>query len=229
MVRGGLCVTSILQYTWYFVNLNSYLFQRPPQELISLGLPRVCITKTPSLSFQNAKQRYTALFCQLTVHLTKSAIEGILQAQQNQEGDYRYCHGIPLFGKNCDVLIFKMPKTVYHWFSSQITVFQPVYGTVKRRNQDGDTDVPFTVTVYRFMAKKSRFFSCLGFWWRIFFLLIVVAKNVCFFSSSSIKCTVQQIHVVPKHRKGTWPRNTEHTWQTPTTRSHEGKESSNRR
>ena len=74
------------------------------------------MTKTPNLySFQNAKQRYTGLFRQFTVHLTKSAIEGILKAQQNQEGDYGYCHGIPLFVKNTmSVLIFKVPKTVYH-------------------------------------------------------------------------------------------------------------------
>ena len=49
--------------------------------------------------------------------------------------------------------------------------------------------------------KKSRFFICLAFRWRIFFL--EVAKNVPYvFSSSSNKCTV-----APKHRKATWPSN----------------------
>ena len=43
--------------------------------------------KNPNYSFQNAKQWYTGQFCQFTVHLTKSSIEGILKAQQNQE-DY---------------------------------------------------------------------------------------------------------------------------------------------
>ena len=72
------------------------------------------ITEAPNLSsFQNAKRRYTGPFCQFNVHLTISVIEGILKAQRNEEGEYRYCHGI-LFGKTTmSVLIFEMPKTVY--------------------------------------------------------------------------------------------------------------------
>ena len=106
----------------------------------SLGLPRVYITKTPNLSsFQNAKQRYTGLFCQFTVHLTKSAIEGILKAQQNEESDYRYCHGIPLFGKYMLFCIsFKInAKNVITLIS------QPDYGTlaslryIPQQNQEG--------------------------------------------------------------------------------------------
>ena len=66
----------------------------------SLGLPRLSTPKTPKLSFQNAKQRYTRTFCQVTVHLKKTAFEGILKAQQNLLGDYWYCHGISLFAKS---------------------------------------------------------------------------------------------------------------------------------
>ena len=70
----------------------------------------------------------------------------------------------------------------------------------RERNQEGDTDVPCTVTVYRFMAKRVEFFHLS--WFQMYFL-----------SSSSKKCTVQQVHVVPKHRKATWPSKTEHTWR----------------
>ena len=94
----------------------------------SLGLPRLSISKTPNLSFHNAKQRYTRLFCQFTVHL-KTAFEGILKAQQNLLGDYRYCHGIPLFVKNTMPLNFQNAVNGYIIdfparlrYSSQITV-----------------------------------------------------------------------------------------------------------
>ena len=127
----------------------------------SLGLPWVSITKTPNLySFQNAKQRYTRLFCQFTVHLTKSAIEGILKAQQNREGYYRYCHGISLWQKYDVCLNFQNAKNGIPLIS------QPDYGTSaslryiqRQQNQEGDTDVQFTVTVYRFMAKKLEVFQ----------------------------------------------------------------------
>ena len=79
-------------------------------------------------------------------------------------------------------LILKMPQT----FISLIS--QPGYGTaanlryiLREQNRKGYTDVPFTVTIYRLMAKKSRF-VCLGFTWRIFFLVecedtVAVAKT----------------------------------------------------
>ena len=45
-------------------------------------------------------------------------------------------------------------------------IYQPDYGTLaslryiqQQQNQEGDTDVPFTVTVYRLMAKKNSRFS----------------------------------------------------------------------
>ena len=78
----------------------------------SLGLPRLSTPKTPNLSFQNAKQRYTRTFCQVTVHLKKTAFEGILKAQ-NLLGDYRYHHGIPLFARNTMFLNFENATNVY--------------------------------------------------------------------------------------------------------------------
>ena len=119
------------------------------------------MTKTPNLySFQNAKQRYTGLFRQFTVHLTKSAIEGILKAQQKPRG-------LPIlsrynsFWQKYDVCLnFQNAKNVIPLIS------QPNDGTSaslryiqRQQNQEGDTDVQFTVTVYRFMAKKLEVFQ----------------------------------------------------------------------
>ena len=92
----------------------------------------------------------------------KSAIQGILKAQQNR--GYRHCHGLPLFGKNTmsHFMFFKTVKQKY-------TVdFPPVYGTsaslryIEQQNQEGDTDLPSTVTVYRFMAKNTMSFFILS-------------------------------------------------------------------
>ena len=54
-----------------------------------LGLPRVSVTKTPNLSsFQNAKTTvYRNILPVYGTFDEKSAIEGILKAQQSQEGD----------------------------------------------------------------------------------------------------------------------------------------------
>ena len=56
----------------------------------SLGIPRLSISQTPNFSFQNAKQRYTRIFCQFPVHSKKSVLGGILKAYQNLEGDCWY-------------------------------------------------------------------------------------------------------------------------------------------
>ena len=71
-----------------------------------------CITKTPNLSsFQNAKQGYTGLFCQFTVHLTKL---GHIEGTPKPRGGLPILSRYTSFWQKCNVLIFEMRKTVYH-------------------------------------------------------------------------------------------------------------------
>ena len=142
----------------------------------------------------------------------------MLKAQQNQAGDYRYCCGIIicLFLAKVRRLYFQNAKNGIPLIS------QPDYGTSaslryvqRQENEQGDTDVPFTVTVYRLMAKqKSRFFICLGFRWLILFLLVAKKRTRYVFSSSSKECKVQQIHVVLKHFKAISPSDRTHVTDT---------------
>ena len=83
-----------------------------------------------------------------------------IEGTTKPRGGYRYRHGIPLLGKKM-CLNFQPAKQRY-------TIdFTPYYGTSAslryiQQNQEGDTDIPFTVTVYRFMAKNtSKFFLIL--------------------------------------------------------------------
>ena len=89
----------------------------------------------------------------------KSAIEGKLKSHQNQEGDTDIVM-VYLFLAKMHCLNFQNAKQRY------TTDFPPFHGTSaslryiqRQQNQEGDTDIPFNVTVYRFVAKNtSRFF-----------------------------------------------------------------------
>ena len=100
--------------------------------------------------------------------------EGILKAQQNQEGDtdtaavYLFLTKMRCRFSCC---FSKLPKQRY-------TVdFPSVYGTSaslryieRQQDQEGDTDIPFTVTLYRFMAHHT-----------MLFLFCLDLEDVCFF------------------------------------------------
>ena len=62
--------------------------------------------------------------------------------------------------------------------------FSPFYGTLNenqllkaQQNQEGDTDIPFTVTVYRFMAQNTMSFFILSSFLRTYVFFLIVAKN----------------------------------------------------
>ena len=82
----------------------------------------------------------------------------LVKAQQNQEGDndIPFTVTIYLFLAKIRFLTSKMPN-------NGIPVdFTPVYGTLNesqlwraKQNKEGDIDIPFTVSVYLFLAKNT--------------------------------------------------------------------------
>ena len=117
-------------------------------------------SKLVCLKFKNTKKRYTGGFPPVYGTLNENQL---LRAQQNQEGntDISFTVTVYLFLAKNTIPLFKTAKQSY-------TVhFRPVYGTLNenqlylfraQQNQEGDTDMPFTVTVYRFNAKiRCRF------------------------------------------------------------------------
>ena len=106
----------------------------------------------------------------------------------NQEGDtdiYRYLYGIPLSGKST-MSEFKTAKQRY-------TVdFPLVYGTLNehhllkaQQHQEGDTDIPFTVTVY-FLGKNTM---------SLFFLTRFLRTYVFSSSSKRLGASAHALHV----------------------------------
>ena len=91
-------------------------------------------------------------------------------------GGSRHCHGIPIFGKNTmSVWVLKCQTTVYHWSTASLLYISQftVYSTTIPRGGYGYTVYCHGLPLY---GKNYRGFSfCLGFTWRIFFL--VAAKN----------------------------------------------------
>ena len=123
----------------------------------SVGLPRVSNQNSKLVFISKSKQRYTGLFCHFTVHLTRSATEGILKAQQNQEGDYRYCHGIPLFGKNTMSKFSKYQKLYTIDFQARLRYISQftVHSTTKPKGEYRCTVYCHGIPLYG--KKKSRF------------------------------------------------------------------------
>ena len=101
----------------------------------------------------------------------KLAIEGILKAQQNQEGDIDTVT-VYLFLAKITCLNLKLPNNGIPLIYRQFTVHPPVYGTLNNKTKRGIPIYlgPFTVTVYRFMAKK-----------RCRFRFVLVLEDVCSF------------------------------------------------
>ena len=64
-------------------------------------LPRVSNQNSKLGLISKCRTRYTGIFCQFTVHLTKNQLlRAYWRHNKTKRGIYRYCHGIPLFGKN---------------------------------------------------------------------------------------------------------------------------------
>ena len=165
MPRGALlsCITGLklLLYNfrqyWLLCNFNIMLGTISLQyRSNSLGLPRVYNQKSKLVFFSK---------CQTTVYRNISPVYGTFDEISywgHVEGTTKPRGVLPIlsrytsFWQKYDVLIFKMKKTGWHWFPSQI------YGTSAslrciQQNQEGDTDVPFTVIPL--YGKKSRGFS----------------------------------------------------------------------
>ena len=136
----------------------------PTHRLNSLGFPRVYN--------QNSKLVFL-LKCQTMVYRTILPVYGTfdeISCWGHVEGTTKPSGGLPillryynmpLFGKSTtSVFIFKMPKTVYPWFHSQITVHQPVYGTFNDKKTN--RGIPMYRLLSRYTAlwqNKSRGFS----------------------------------------------------------------------
>ena len=97
----------------------------------------------------------------------KLAIEGILKAQQNQEGDIDTVT-VYLFLAKITCLNLKMPNNGIPLIYRQFTVHPPVYGTLNenkllRHNKTKrGIPIPFTVTAYLFLAKHKMSFFILS-------------------------------------------------------------------
>ena len=147
-------------------------------EAFSLGLPRV--------SNQNFKLVLISK-CQTTVYRNilpvygtfeeKSAIEGILKAQQNQEGDTDTVTAYIFLAKIPCLLFFKMPNNGIPLIYCQFTVHQPVCGAFNDNKTKRGIPMYRLLSRYTVLWQKIRwgFSFCLGFRGRIFFL--VVAKT----------------------------------------------------
>ena len=115
-------------------------------------------------------------------------VEKVHQAQQNQEEGTDmpctvYCHGVPLSGKKYDGTFQKCQKKVYRWIFRQFTVQWTKNQLLKaQQNQEGDTDIPFTVTVYLFQEKTTM----------SLFILTEFLTTYVFSSYCSIKKTTEQ-------------------------------------
>ena len=119
-----------------------------------------------------------------------SAIEGILKAQQNQEGDTDTVTVYLFLAKiRCRVScrFSKLPSKGIPWIFRQFTVHwtkRSYWGhSWTKRSYWGHSKtkrgipIPFTVTLYLFLANiRCRFSICLGFRGHVFFL--VVPKNL---------------------------------------------------
>ena len=98
----------------------------------------------------------------------KSSVEGILKAQQNQEGDTDTVT-VYLFLQKYDVAFQNCQTKVYRGFYGTLNENKPL---TAQQNQEGDTSIPFTVTVYLFLAKHTISLSYrLGFRGRTSFLV----------------------------------------------------------
>ena len=139
--------------TWHLVELA----------MNSLGLPRESTTKTPNLSsFQNTKQRYNRDYFASLRYIWRNQL---LRAYWRHNKTKRGITGTVMsrytsFWQKYDVCLnFQNAK------NGILLISQPYYGTSaslryiqRQQNQEGDIDVPFTVTIYRFMAKKVEVF-----------------------------------------------------------------------
>ena len=113
--------------------------------------------------------------CQTTVYRKNLPVSGTfveVSYLAHIEDTTKRRGGLPIlsrytsFWQKYDVCIFKIAKNGTPEYYCIPLISQPCYGTSaslryiqRQQNQEGDTDIPFTVTVYRFMAKNtSRFF-----------------------------------------------------------------------
>ena len=131
--------------------------------MIKFAVPNWTSKKNCDYSVLNRIRSCFFAFCKkgLFLNLRKSCIINGLRAQQTKTEIPIFtvcCHGIPLSGKNI-MPSFKTAKQRY------AVDFPPVYGTLNdnqlmsaQQNQEGDSDIPFTVTVYLFLAKNIMFF-----------------------------------------------------------------------
>ena len=95
------------------------------------------------------------------VSIVIGLIEGILKTQQNQEGETDTVT-VYLFLAKIRCHNFQNAKQRYTIYLSSFYGTSASLRYIQQQNQEGDTDIPFTVTVYRSMAKKtSRFFIVL--------------------------------------------------------------------
>ena len=107
----------------------------------------------------------------------KTSYWGHIEGTTKPRGRHRYCHGIPLFGKNT-MLLFKLPKVYRGFFASlryirQFTVHWTkisYWGTTKPR---GGYQYPLLSRhTYFWQNIRCRFSFCLGFRGRVFFLVV---------------------------------------------------------
>ena len=125
----------------------------------------------------NFKMPYNGIpeyFASLRYNWRKISYWGHIQETTKPRGGYRYCHGIPLFGKNTmSVLISKMPNNGIPLIYRQGTVHQPVYGTFNDNKTKRGIPIYRLLSRYTDLWQKIRwgFSCCLCFRGRIFVLV----------------------------------------------------------
>ena len=112
--------SSTIQSTYIYIyistpNINTqrsmvlFTFAQGTRTHLKCNMVSKVFPRLPRVSNQNSKlgliskcrTRYTGIFCQFTVHLTKNQLlRAYWRHNKTKRGIYRYCHGIPLFGKN---------------------------------------------------------------------------------------------------------------------------------
>ena len=94
----------------------------------SLGLPinRVSNQNSKLVFLSNAKQRYTGIFCQCTVHLTKNQLLRAYWRHNKTKRGIQILSRYTSFWQKYDVLIFKTPNNGISLISRQFTVHSTI-------------------------------------------------------------------------------------------------------
>ena len=91
-------------------------------------------------------------------YMNKKSATYVLRAQQNQEGDTDTVT-VYLFLQKYDVAFQNCQTKVYRGFYGTLNENKPL---TAQQNQEGDTSIPFTVTVYLFLAKHTMWLFILS-------------------------------------------------------------------